>query len=107
MTPSTTSKELSERLQESRGWEIHRDGRGWPRWYQRFLEAWWIITGEWSLHRAWERGKTYGSHSEYERIIKNMGEIASQRENVKLADSNIALLTNGLLQADAITSTTK
>lgn len=36
-----------------------------------------------------------------------MGEIASQRENVKLADSNIALLTNGLLQADAITSTTK
>ena len=36
------------------------DLRGYPVWWHRWLEAWWIITGKWSLHRAWQAGKDRG-----------------------------------------------
>lgn len=60
---------------DPRGWTIHRNRRGWPRWYQRWLEAWWILTGRWSLHSAWQDGITHGSRMEYERIIINGGSL--------------------------------
>lgn len=34
---------------------------GWPREYSRLREAWWVLTGQWSLHRAWQRG--YDQHT--------------------------------------------
>lgn len=60
---------------DPRKWTIHRNRRGWPRWYQRWLEAWWIITGKWSLHRAWQDGKDLGGRMEYERLITNRAAI--------------------------------
>jgi hypothetical protein len=56
---------------DPRAWKIHRNCRGAPRWYQRWLEAWWIICGEWSLHRAWQAGHDHGASCEYRRLIKN------------------------------------
>lgn len=58
---------------DPRKWTIHRNRRGAPRWYQRWLEAWWIVTGKWSLHRAWQDGRDYGTLKEYERILINGG----------------------------------
>lgn len=55
--------EMNEAGQQSvnvdpRPWKIHRDRRGNIRWYQRLLEAAWIVSGRWSLHRAWSEGYT-------------------------------------------------
>ena len=58
-----------EQRDDPRKWTIHRNQRGWPRWYQRWLEVWWIVIGKWSLHRAWQDGKDYGAQMEYQRII--------------------------------------
>jgi hypothetical protein len=58
---------------DPRHFKIHRNRRGWPRWYQRYLEAWWIICGAWSLHRAWQDGVFHGSAMEHERIVINGG----------------------------------
>lgn len=39
---------------------------GWPRVYpyntfaRRIREAWWVLTGQWSLHVAWQNG--YDQH---------------------------------------------
>lgn len=57
------------------GFHIWRDKRGWVRWSQRIREAWWILTGKWSLHRAWQVGCDQGSLAEYKRIIVNKGDI--------------------------------
>lgn len=46
-----------------------RRPNGWPAWFHRFVEAWSILTGEWSLHRAWQAGKDYGVRIEYERTV--------------------------------------
>ena len=56
-----------------RRFTIYRDRRGWPRWFQPYLEAWWIIQGKWSLHRAWQDGVNYGSRMEYERTVVRGG----------------------------------
>ncbi len=40
-----------------------------PVWWHRWLEAWWIITGKWSLHRAWQHGKDAGNVEAYERTV--------------------------------------
>lgn len=56
---------------DPRRFRIHRNKRGWPRWYQRWLEAWWIMTGKWSLHRAWQDGLDHGTDMEYRRLITN------------------------------------
>lgn len=50
------------------GFRIYRDRSGTPRWFQRFVEAWWIVTGRWSLHRAWQNGLDYGSMQEWRRM---------------------------------------
>lgn len=75
---------------DPRPWPIYRNRRGWPRWYQRWIEAFWIVTGKWSLHRAWQHGHDHGTTWEFDRIIRNMGDIDAQRRNVARADANIA-----------------
>lgn len=55
------------------GWPIYRNKRGWPKWYQRWLEAWWTITGKWSLHKAWQVGNDHGAACEYQRTVVNGG----------------------------------
>jgi len=54
---------------DPRPWTIHRNRRGWPCWYQRWREAWWIITGKWSLHHAWQCGHIHGTRMEYQRTV--------------------------------------
>jgi hypothetical protein len=58
---------------DPRKWTIHRNRRGWPCWYQRWLEAWWIVTGRWSLHQAWQDGLDLGARREYQRTVINGG----------------------------------
>ena len=53
--------------------KIHRNRRGWPRWYQPILEAWWVLIGRWSLHRAWQAGIHHGTEMEYRRTVINGG----------------------------------
>lgn len=77
-------------MEEKRNWKIYRNKRGWPRWFQPYLEAWWIIRGKWSLHKAWQDGLDLGHRQEWERVIENMGDIDAQRRNVEKADKNIA-----------------
>lgn len=60
---------------DPRPFKIHRDRRGSPAWFQRPLEAWWILTGRWSLHRAWQAGKDKGGIDEWRRIIVNGGDL--------------------------------
>lgn len=60
---------MQARALDGRNWTIHRNSRGWPCWYQRWLEAWWIITGQWSLHRAWQDGVNIGTQMEYHRTV--------------------------------------
>jgi hypothetical protein len=42
------------------GFHIWRNGGGWPSIRQNVREAWWCLTGKWSLHRAWQKG--YDQH---------------------------------------------
>lgn len=70
---STRTKQR-ERIQQyketdPRNWTIHRNRKGWPTWYQRYLEAYWIITGKWSLHKAWQDGVQHGTKMEYHRTV--------------------------------------
>ncbi len=60
-------------IAEPRKWKIYRNRRGWPTWYQRWLEAWWILTGQWSLHRAWQDGLDHGTAMGYKRTVVNGG----------------------------------
>lgn len=61
--------------EDPRPFVIRRNRMGWPRWYQRWLEAWWIVTGQWSLSRAWQEGTSYGAREEYKRVVKNGGDL--------------------------------
>lgn len=45
----------------------------------RLREAWWILTGEWSLHRSWQKGLDEGSRLEYRRLITNKAYIAETK----------------------------
>ncbi len=40
---------------------------------QRVREAWWILTGKHSLHRAWQIGHDQGIAHEYQRVVVNGG----------------------------------
>lgn len=60
---------------DPRPFKIYRDRRGSPAWFQRPLEAWWVLTGRWSLHRAWQAGKDRGSTDEWTRIMRNGGDL--------------------------------
>lgn len=58
------------------GFHVWRDRRGWPIFAQRLREACWILTGKWSLHRAWQSG--------YDRRSgEAMGEILAQARHVR------------------------
>jgi len=61
---------------DNRNWTIFRNRRGWPRWYQRFYEAFLIVAGRHSLHRAWQLGVDQGSRLEYRRLITNKAYLA-------------------------------
>jgi hypothetical protein len=72
-----------------RDWPIYRNRYGRPRWFQRWLEAWWIITGKWSLHRAWQGGFDAGHASEYRRLIINgaaVTELAHRKQRLDAAE---------------------
>lgn len=56
-----------------RDWPMYRGKRGGLRWYQRFVEAWLIVTGRWSLHRAWQAGYSHGTKTEWHRIVVMKG----------------------------------
>jgi hypothetical protein len=58
---------------DPRPWVIHRDARGRIRWYQRIVEAWWIVRGKWSLHLAWQEGHNHGTAMEYQRTVVRGG----------------------------------
>lgn len=60
------------------GWRMKISPRGYPVWWHRWLEAWWIVTGKWSLHRAWQAGKDRGHLDE---MMRN-GSL-TQKERVK------------------------
>ncbi len=66
----------------TREWPAYRThiGHGWfmkirrrppfgPVWWHRWLEAWWIVTGKWSLHRAWQHGMDQGHADEFHRTV--------------------------------------
>lgn len=61
--------EARRAMDEPRPFKIYRDKRGKPLWYQRYLEAWWIVRGGWSLHRAWQVGHDHGTRMEYHRTV--------------------------------------
>ena len=50
----------TQALNERRG-RVYTDLRGNVRWFQRWIEAWWVLTGQWTLHRAWQNG--YDDHA--------------------------------------------
>jgi hypothetical protein len=40
------------------------------RFVQRLLEAWWVLTGRWTLHRAWQAGHDHGTSMEQQRQLR-------------------------------------
>ncbi len=54
---------------DARRWTIHRTRRGRIVWWQRWYEAWLIVSGQWSLHRAFQDGLDHGSRLEYHRTV--------------------------------------
>lgn len=72
-------------------WKIHRNHRGWPRWWQRFHEAWLVLSGRYTFWHAWHDGKHEGSRSEYQRIIGNGGDL------VPVIDAAIYATANEIL----------
>lgn len=74
---------------------IYRNAKGWPRWYQPFLEAWWVATKKWSLHRIMQFGLDEGHRSEYKRLITNgawYGELGLKLRRPKEVDRAIQTL---------------
>lgn len=59
------------------GWPVFftRIGVLRPRWYQGIIEAWLILSGRWTLHRAWQAGFDAGTRAEYERVVENWGDL--------------------------------
>jgi hypothetical protein len=58
------------------GWPIWKVWSTWEisRW-QRFREAWWALTGKWTLHKAWQAGHNQGARAEYYRVVINQGDL--------------------------------
>lgn len=63
---------------------MHRGG--WPRiwnydtYWRRVREAWWILTGYQSLHRAWQKG--YDCHAQDESLrLSRVGPLSQERVN--------------------------
>lgn len=87
---------------DARPYRLHRNRYGSPRWYQRWLEAWWILTGKWSLHRAWQAGKDQGGVDEWRRIIINGGDLIPIMDAAIIATR--AATPNGSLPDEATLS---
>ena len=60
-------------LEHPLGIKIWRGRRGRVLFVHRIKEAVWILTGRWSLHRAWQRGYDDGTRTEYHRVVVNKG----------------------------------
>lgn len=60
---------IQTRVPDPRNWTTYKTNRGKVRWFQRWLEAFWIISGRWSLHRAWQDGMDFGTTKEYTRTV--------------------------------------
>jgi hypothetical protein len=79
------------RRDETREWMKH------PLWphrsgaLQRLLQAWWILTGRWSLHRAWQAGKDLGGQDEWRRIMVNGGDLGPVIDAAIYATSSCVL----------------
>ena len=54
---------------DPRPFPIYRNSRGWPAWHQRWREAWWIVTGQHTLHKIWQAGYDHGSIMEIRRTL--------------------------------------
>lgn len=63
-------------MDNPRPFTVYRNRRGWPRWYQPLVEAWWVLTRRHSLHSVWQAGYDEGHMSEYRRLIHNKAYIA-------------------------------
>lgn len=63
-------------MSDNRNWHFFRKPNGYLRWVQRPYEAWLILSGQHSLHRAWQLGLDQGSAMEYRRLITNKAYIA-------------------------------
>jgi hypothetical protein len=48
---------------------------GWPRKHSRLRAAWWALTGRWTLGHAYDAGRNDGCMAEYNRIIRNGGDL--------------------------------
>jgi len=55
------------------------------KWYQKIIEAWWILTGKWSLHRAWQDGLDYGISKTVHKVVA-----PSYNEEMIIPDEAIA-----------------
>lgn len=56
-------------------WKIHRDGLGRVRWWQRWYEAWLVLTGSYTFWHAWDHGRHRGGMDEYQRVVVNGGDL--------------------------------
>jgi hypothetical protein len=65
-----------EAKMDNRDWTIFRGKNGNPKWFQRPYEAWLILSGRHSLHRAWQLGLDIGTAMEYRRLITNKAYLA-------------------------------
>ena len=77
-------------LADPRPFKIYRNRRGGPRWYQRIVEAWWVLTRRHSLHSAWQSGHDHGSMCEYHRLITNrayLGEVAYRESRLRAKEA--------------------
>lgn len=62
-------RQPSPYAEDPRDWTIYRGRRGQPRWFQRWYEAWLIVRGAHSLHRAYQIGLDHGTRCEYYRTV--------------------------------------
>ncbi len=83
---------------DPRPWTIHRRKNGAPRWYQRWVEAWLVLSGRCSLHRAWQAGHDYGSRQEYRRIMVYGGDLGPIMDATIIATR--ARISGGSLPSD-------
>lgn len=56
-------------------WHIHRGAFGKPKWWQRWYEAWLVVTGRYTFWHAYDHGKHQGQIEEYRRIVVNGGDL--------------------------------
>ena len=69
-------------VEDNRNWRIFYPYRFWGM-KQRIYEAWLILSGSHSLHRAWQLGLQFGSSMEYRRLITNRAYLAEIAASTK------------------------